>query len=66
MSELLVYSFLFLFVLGHCAAAGLLYREINADSGLTFREKNSWKLKSLISPGLYWFYYRQEKKRRIS
>ncbi len=66
MNELLVYSALLLFIIGHCTAAAILYREINADPILTFREKNSWKLRSLIAPAFYWYYYRQEKKRRIS
>ncbi|OOG78823.1 hypothetical protein [Algoriphagus sp. A40] len=66
MNELLIYSFLLVVVLGHCTAAVFMYRELNADTGLTFREKNDWKLKALVSPALYWYYYRQEKKRRIS
>lgn len=66
MNELIIYSILFIAILGHCVAAAVLYREINADQGLSFTEKNSWKLKALISPALFWFYYRQEKKKRIS
>jgi hypothetical protein len=43
-----------------------MYREVNADTGLSFKEKNDWKLKSLISPALFLAYYRQDKKRRKS
>lgn len=64
MSELLIYSLLFILVLGHCTAATLMYRELKADTQLTFRERNEWRLKALICPALYWYYYKQEKKRR--
>jgi hypothetical protein len=66
MSQLVIYTILFVAVLVHCFAAAKMYREVNADTGLSFREKNDWKLKSLISPALYWKSYRQDKKRRIS
>ncbi|MBN7802207.1 hypothetical protein J0A67_15140 [Algoriphagus aestuariicola] len=65
MNELLIYTFLLLAVLAHCVVAVMMYREVNADSDLSFHEKNSWKLKALLSPALFLFYYRQEKKRRI-
>ena len=66
MTELVIYSILFIGVLIHCVASVKMYREVNADTGLSFKEKNDWKLKSLISPALFWRYYRQDKKRRIS
>jgi hypothetical protein len=66
MNELVFYSVLFVAILGHLIAASKMYKEVNADAGLTFKEKNDWKLKALIFPALFWFYYRQEKKRRIS
>jgi hypothetical protein len=66
MNELVVYSLLFVAILGHLVAAAKMYKEVHADEGLAFKEKNDWKLKSLIFPALYWFYYRQEKKRRNS
>ncbi|WP_026950699.1 hypothetical protein [Algoriphagus mannitolivorans] len=64
MRELVIYSILLIAVLGHCIAAVKMYREVNADSGLSFHEKNAWKLRALISPLLFLYYYRQEKKRR--
>ena len=64
MKELFIYSFLLIAILGHCIMAAKMYREVNADSGLSFHEKNAWKLRALIFPGLFLFYYRQEKKRR--
>lgn len=66
MNELVIYTILFIAILCHCFAAAKMYMEVNADTGLSFKEKNDWKLKSLISPALFWFYYRQDKKRRIS
>jgi len=66
MNELVIYSILLLAALGHAVASAKMYKEVNADAGLTFKEKNDWKLKALIFPALFWFYYRQEKKRRIS
>lgn len=64
MKELILYSFLLVALLGHLVWAVKMYREVNADPGLSFHEKNSWKLRSLIFPALFLFYYRQEKKRR--
>lgn len=66
MGELILYSILLVAVLGHAVAAAKMYREVNADKGLTFKQKNDWKLKALIFPALYWFYYRKEKKKRPS
>jgi hypothetical protein len=66
MGELIFYSILLIAALGHAVAAAKMYREVNADKGLTFKQKNDWKLKALIFPALFWFYYRQEKKKRAS
>ncbi|MBC6365610.1 hypothetical protein [Algoriphagus sp. AK58] len=66
MYELVFYSMLFVAILGHLVFASKMYKEVNSDQGLTFREKNDWKLKSLLFPALFWFYYRQEKKKRNS
>lgn len=64
MKELIIYSILLVAILGHCLMAVKMYREVNADPDLKFHEKNAWKLRALIFPGLFLFYYRQEKKRR--
>ncbi|WP_338228565.1 hypothetical protein [Algoriphagus taiwanensis] len=64
MNELLFYSILFVIVIGHAIAAFRMYREVNADSGMSFHEKNNWKLKALISPLIFLSYYRQDKRRR--
>jgi hypothetical protein len=66
MTELVIYSILLFAVLGHAVASAKMYKKVNQDRGLTFKQKNDWKLKALIFPVLVWFYYRQEKKRRIS
>ncbi|PZV86464.1 hypothetical protein CLV31_102364 [Algoriphagus aquaeductus] len=66
MNELVFYSLLLVAILGHLVAAAKMYKEVQADESLTFKEKNDWKLKSLVSPAWYWYYYRQEKKRRNS
>lgn len=64
MTELWIYAILFVSILGHCLAGVLMYRAVNADTGLSITEKNSWRLRALISPALFWYYYKQEKKRR--
>jgi hypothetical protein len=66
MNELLLYAFLFLALITHCLLAGKMYRTVHQDTGLTFKAKNDWKLKALIFPGLYWFYYKNEKRRQNS
>ncbi|TDQ17201.1 hypothetical protein DFQ04_1853 [Algoriphagus boseongensis] len=66
MQELIIYAFLFLALLGHCLLAGTMYRKVHADEELSLTEKNFWKLRALIFPLLFWFYYHQEKKRRSS
>ena len=66
MTELYIYAVLFLVLLGHCLSAGKMYRTVHQDEVLTLSEKNFWKLGALIFPGLFWFYYQKEKKRRKS
>jgi hypothetical protein len=66
MNELIVYAILFLALLAHTLLAGKLYRKIHVDADFSLQEKNQWKLKALIFPGLFWFYFHQEKKRRNS
>lgn len=64
MNEIVLYALLFLALLGHTLLAGKLYRKIHKDPDFSFSEKNQWKLKALIFPALFWFYFHQEKKRR--
>ena len=66
MKELIIYLVLLLAILGHLVVASKMYKEVNADKGSNFKQKNDWKLKALIFPALYWFYYRKEKKKRPS
>ncbi|MFC5191654.1 hypothetical protein ACFPIK_07735 [Algoriphagus aquatilis] len=66
MKELIIYLVLLLAILGHLVVASKMYKEVNADKGLTFKQKNDWKLKALLFPALFWFYYRQEKKKRAT
>jgi hypothetical protein len=62
MEELLIYAGLFLLLLGHTLLAGKMYRAVHANSHLSIREKNDWKLKALIFPAYYWFQYQKEVK----
>jgi hypothetical protein len=64
MKDLVFYLALLLAVLAHLVAAAKMYREINLDKSLTFAEKNNWKLKALVFPALFWYYYRNEKRKR--
>jgi hypothetical protein len=64
MKEVVIYLVLLLAVLFNLLAAAKMYREINSDNSLSFKEKNDWKLKALVFPALFWYYYRNEKRRR--
>jgi hypothetical protein len=64
MGELIGYAVIFLALLGHCFLAGRLYRIIHRDEDLSPIEKNQWKLKALIFPAVFWYYYHQERKKR--
>jgi len=63
MKELITYSILLLLVLAHLVMASLFYRHINKNEGLSFKEKNNWRLKALIFPALYWILYKKEQKK---
>lgn len=64
MKDLVLYLALLLAALGHSVAAAKMYREVSLDKSLTFKEKNKWKLKSLVFPALFWYYYLIEKRKR--
>jgi hypothetical protein len=66
MTELLIYSILLVAALGHAGASAKMYKQINADKGLTFKQKNDWKLKALTFPAYFWFAYQKQKKIRKS
>lgn len=61
MNELVLYSIIFALLIGHCLLAGKMYRTVHEDASLSIREKNDWKLKSLIFPGFFWFQYQKQK-----
>lgn len=61
MNELILYSFVFVLLIGHCLLAGKMYRVVHQDAGLSLTEKNDWKLKALIFPGYFWWAYRKQK-----
>jgi hypothetical protein len=61
MSELIIYALVFVLLIGHCLAAGKMYRTVHEDTGLAFKEKNDWKLKALVFPGFFWFQYQKRK-----
>jgi len=62
MSELILYAFVFLLLIGHCLLAGKMYREVHEDSNLSLSEKNDWKLKALIFPAYFYSKYKTSKK----
>lgn len=64
MTELIIYSILLLAALGHAVFALKMYKQVNTDKGVTFKQKNDWKLKALVFPGYFWFEYQKEKKQR--
>lgn len=63
MTELLIYSFLLLLLLGHLTFAFKMYRTIQKDQNLSFHEKNDWKLKALVFPAYFWFLYKKKLKK---
>jgi hypothetical protein len=63
MAELIFYSVLLIVATGHAVAAAKMYRAVNFDQSLRFKEKNDWKLKALVFPAFFWWQYQKEKKR---
>jgi hypothetical protein len=61
MNELIGYSIVFVLLIGHCLLAGKMYRTVHQDASLSIREKNDWKLKSLIFPVFFWWQYQRQK-----
>ncbi|MCH6234131.1 hypothetical protein [Cognataquiflexum rubidum] len=58
MTELIIYAFLFLALIGHTLMASKMYRTVHADDSLSIKEKNDWKLKALVFPGYYFGRYK--------
>jgi len=63
MNELVLYSIIFALLIGHCLLAGKMYRAVHEDTSLSMRDKNDWKLKSLVFPGFFWFQYQKQKQK---
>ncbi|SEG40982.1 hypothetical protein [Algoriphagus boritolerans] len=63
MTELITYAIVFLLLTGHCLLAGKMYRAVHQDASLSFKEKNDWKLKSLVFPGYFWWQYQKQRQR---
>ena len=61
MTELIVYSLLFVAVMGHCLLANKMYKAVHLNQNLKIKEKNDWKLKALVFPGFFWFQYQKRK-----
>lgn len=59
MTELIIYAFVFILLIGHCLFAGKMYRAVHEDASLTYTEKNDWKLKALIFPVYFWGKYKK-------
>ncbi len=59
MTELIIYAILFLAIFAHALMASMMYLRVHKDEQLSFNEKNSWKLKSLIFPAYYWGKYKK-------
>lgn len=60
MLELLVYSMLFLALIGHCFFSNKMYRAVHQNPDLKTQEKNDWKLKALVFPAYFWMKYKQQ------
>ena len=63
MEELIIYTGLLLALLAHSTAASKMYKTVNSDQDLSFKEKNDWKLKALVFPVFFWRLYQKEKKK---
>ncbi|MCC5937554.1 MAG: hypothetical protein JJU34_09740 [Lunatimonas sp.] len=61
MTELIVYSLLFLAIIAHLVLASIMYKRINAHPSLSFHEKNRWRLRALIFPAYFWFAFQKKK-----
>ncbi|GGZ34843.1 hypothetical protein GCM10007049_30310 [Echinicola pacifica] len=61
MTELILYAILFILLFAHAIMASMMYNAVHRDENLSINEKNSWKLKALILPGLYWKKYKASK-----
>ncbi|WP_209332732.1 hypothetical protein [Lunatimonas salinarum] len=61
MTELIIYSVLLLAIIAHLVLASIMYKEINADTSLSFHEKNQWRLRALIFPAYFWFAFQKKK-----
>lgn len=61
MTELIIYAFLFIALIGHTLMASKMYRTVHADESLNLKEKNDWKLKALIFPGYFFGKYKRHK-----
>lgn len=59
MNELIIYTILFLMLLGHIGMAVKMYQKVQDDQSLTLKEKNEWKLKALIFPAYFWSKYKK-------
>ncbi len=60
MTELIIYSLLFIALLAHLVMAMALYGKIKRSKKLSFHQKNNWRLKALIFPAYYWFAFSKE------
>lgn len=59
MTELIIYAVIFLLLIAHTLMAGKMYKAVHANSNLSEKEKNNWKLKALIFPVYFWGRYKQ-------
>jgi len=59
MTELIIYAFVFLLLIGHTLMAGSMYMKVHRNNSLPPEEKNSWKLKALIFPAYYLGQYKK-------
>jgi hypothetical protein len=60
MTELIVYSLLFVAVMGHCLLANKMYKAVHLNQNLKIKEKNDWKFKALLFPAYFWGKYKKQ------
>lgn len=64
MTELIIYTGLLIAVIAHAVFAAKMYKTINSDHSLNFKEKNDWKLKALVFPAFFWKQYQAVRNRK--
>lgn len=64
MAELVIYTALLIAAIANAVFAAKMYRVVNSDHLLSFKEKNDWKLKALVFPAFFWKQYQALRNRK--